>query len=101
MLAGTMNFRDAVRIMWDNVNLSWEDAMALLKGTLAVPSHLTEENVNMWKVDAKFPDLLAYCKEKKIPFVVVSRLVSSCRGVGRNEKVDPGRKNVQLLASDN
>ena len=33
MLAGTMNFRDAVRIMWDNVNLSWEEAMDLLNGT--------------------------------------------------------------------
>ncbi|ORX83409.1 hypothetical protein K493DRAFT_320268 [Basidiobolus meristosporus CBS 931.73] len=55
---GSLNFRDGLLREFDGINVSWEEALKLLKAT----TH----------VDPSFKDFVEYCNSENLPLTVVS-----------------------------
>ncbi|TPX55358.1 hypothetical protein PhCBS80983_g05380 [Powellomyces hirtus] len=57
ILDGTASFRDAVEFMWDSVNITWEEALTLVKAI---------------SLDPRFGEFYRFCAENHIPLTVLS-----------------------------
>ena len=57
ILMGTISFRDAVAEMWASVTVTWEEAMAFLRGQ---------------ELDPDFAGFVEFCDQRDVPITVLS-----------------------------